>query len=745
MYAQDLQLNEVMTKNKSYLNLNDEYHDWVELYNSSAAPILLSEYYISDDENNLFKYQLPAVFINGNSHFSVICSALNQFISGYYHSNFALKNSEVICLSNNQGLIEKWELDFIPANLSYGRINENEDVKEILQFPSPNMFNLNSNNNKVETNTTSGFYENDFFLKLESKLGDSVFYTLNNYDPLSGPILFKDSLLVPIDLSIVPDISTIPTTSNQQISYHAWELPQETPQKCFSISYASYKNGVRTSPIYHQTFIPENNETNFDVVSITSDSIGLFSTSTGILVPGVNYNSSNPEWTGNFFKEGENWERKAHFTYFKSDQNASFYQPIHIKIAGGKTRQSAQKSLALQATSELANKNLIFPVFQTTKNPFINAYTLKTTMGDWGTQSMLKDVLAHTISKELHFNSQDYKFVEVYINGVYFGIQSLRERFSPRNFLQNSISDELTILNPSNLNVNYGNKLEFESLLSFIESDDLSVTSNYLLVSEQIDIDNLIDYLCAELFFGNYDWPINNIKAVKVSDSKWQWLFYDLDAAFPPPQTNMFEHVTNKDESTSYPNPPASTLLFRKLLENVTFKSLFILRYTELLHSTFTKENTTNVLTALENELAPVISKQINRWGFPYSEEKWESDIASLQSFLVQRPCAVINNMNAFFDSDYLQTACDVKWNEVENFKIYPNPTSDFIHVISKNQQLKINRLEFYNSLGQRVKGQTPLKQSFHYFASIQSLNAGVYTLVLYTNNGEIKHKIIKY
>ena len=744
--CQNLQLNEVMTKNESYIISNGDYFDWIELYNSSSSPILLSDYYLSDDEDNPYKYQLPPVTVAAYNHFTLICSGLDQLINGYYHSNFALKNNEKVCLSNAQEIIEKWEFKLLPGNLSYGRINENESEKEVLQFPSPNSSNQNAGNNKINTNTLSNYYSNDFILRLETRNGDSIFYSLNNYNPLSNPNFYKDSLIIPFNLDHIPDISIIPTTASQTISYHSWETPHEIPQKCYTISYASYKNGLRTSPIYHQTFIPSSNTKNFDIVSITADSIGLFSDGTGILVPGDNFNTSDPEWTGNFFEEGDNWERNAHFTLFSENEMDAFSQQVKIKIAGGKTRQSAQKSLAIQADPKLSNNYLLHSFFNSQNSDYSNAVTLKTTMGDWETQTMIKDILAHKIVEDLNFTSQDYKFVDVYINGIYFGVQTIRERFSPKNYLVNlAETDSLYILNPSNLVSNYGNPDEFEALILFLENNNLAEEENFNYIKEQLNLNSLIDYYCAKLFFANYDWPINNIKVVKTGASKWTWLFFDLDGAFTNASIDMFTHVTNENTSTTYPNPPSSTLIIRKLLENQTFKTNFIQRYIELLHTTFSTEQTLPILAEIKNQLSPSIPDQIERWGYPSSLADWEQDISNLSEFLTERPCYVINNMIAFFKNDNLQTACDLKWDESNTVLIYPNPTSDFLHIIYRNQTTQINTIQIYNHLGALVKEITPENQTFHYSISLAELASGVYSVVLNSNYKSTLNRFTKF
>ncbi|MGB0933175.1 MAG: CotH kinase family protein [Lishizhenia sp.] len=743
---QDLQLNEVMTKNNSFVEIGGDFYDWIEIYNPTNDAIELSNYFLSDRESDPYKYQLPAVTLAAQSHFILLCSGLNQFQNGHHHTNFSLNNNEAILLSTATEIIESIAPNRLPENLSFGRVTEDQSILEILQFPTPGSNNHSAQNNSLFASHTSQIYYNDFYLKLNAVTSDSIYFSLNNYDPLAKPTLFNDSLLIPFSLDAIPDISIIPSTSNQSISYHAWEAPQNTPQKCYSLSYASYKNGIRTSPVYHQTFIPASNRINFDVVTITSDSIGLFSHDSGILVPGANYNNANPEWTGNFFQEGADWERNAHFQLISENGDAVFSQPVKIKIAGGKTRQSAQKSLAIQADAALSNDILLHPFFDHPNTERNNAVTLKTTMGDWGTQTMIKDVLAHQISKDLRFHSQDYKFVDVYINGVYFGVQTIRERFSPKNFLlEVDELDALHILNPSNLVTNYGSAEDFESILNFIQENSLSLDENFNYLKSKFNLNSLIDYYCAELFFGNYDWPINNIKVIQSGTSEWNWLFFDLDGAFPDASIDMFAHVTNENTSTTYPNPPSSTLIIRKLLENKTFKTNFIQRYTELLHTTFSTAQTLPILTELKNQLSPSIPDQIERWGYPSSLADWEQDISNLSEFLTERPCYVINNMIAFFKNDNLQTACDLKWDESNTVLIYPNPTSDFLHIIYRNQTTQINTIQIYNHMGALVKEIDPTNQTFHYSISLAELASGVYSVVLNSNYKSTLNRFTKF
>ena len=44
-------------------------------------------------------------------------------------------------------------------------------------------------------------------------------------------------------------------------------------------------------------------------------------------------------------------------------------------------------------------------------------------------------------------------------------------------------------------------------MIDFVENNDLSNPENYLIVEEQVDIENFIDYYIIQIYVGNTDWP----------------------------------------------------------------------------------------------------------------------------------------------------------------------------------------------------------------------------------------------
>ena len=162
----------------------------------------------------------------------------------------------------------------------------------------------------------------------------------------------------------------------------------------------------------------------------------------------------------------------------------------------------------------------------------------------------------------------------------------------------NVSANEITILT-NNADVLKGDNNEYNKLINFINNNDLSNSENYEYVSSQIDIDQYTLYQASNIYFNNTDWPGNNIKFWKHPDTKWRWIMYDTDFGFGP-----WWNLNNYRENTlsfslevnggDWPNPPWSTLLFRKLIMNNSFKNQFINRYADELNTRFKPENVVN-------------------------------------------------------------------------------------------------------------------------------------------------------
>jgi spore coat protein CotH len=100
---QDLVINEVMSVNSILLDENDEYDDWLELYNTTDYSISLNDLYLSNDPANLTKWALPTVVLDSDRYAQVW---LDDSTQGAYHANFDLDGSgDSLWLSYGNGTV----------------------------------------------------------------------------------------------------------------------------------------------------------------------------------------------------------------------------------------------------------------------------------------------------------------------------------------------------------------------------------------------------------------------------------------------------------------------------------------------------------------------------------------------------------------------------------------------------------------------------------------------------------------
>ncbi len=99
---QELYINEFMAANNSTIMDNyGEYEDWIEIYNPGPAPVLLSDYYLTDNLRDPIRWALPADTLAPGGYALIWADEdLNQ---GPYHANFKLdRNGEQIALHKRE-------------------------------------------------------------------------------------------------------------------------------------------------------------------------------------------------------------------------------------------------------------------------------------------------------------------------------------------------------------------------------------------------------------------------------------------------------------------------------------------------------------------------------------------------------------------------------------------------------------------------------------------------------------------
>jgi hypothetical protein len=390
------------------------------------------------------------------------------------------------------------------------------------------------------------------------------------------------------------------------------------------------------------------------VLSIVADSIDLWGDSVGVYVKGVG-NSSN--WQGQKANYFSGKKIQIDLAYYV-DGRQVLRQEAGLKVSGGGSRKQPQKSFNI-----FSDEQFSYPFFKQKQLTDFSHFRLRVSGQDWR-ETLLRDALMHALVSETAIDAQAYQPVVVYLNGNYWGVYNLREKFNARYLEQNHGVSRCDILE-RNGKLRKGDTLHYQQMLRFIEKHDLAVDSHYQQVLAWVDTDNFMDYYCAQIYFANTDWPGNNVKywRPRTETGKWRWFIHDTDLGFGfapiwghpgGVEHNTLKYALN-DSATMHHNPIWSTFMFRNLLKNTQFKQEFIRKFAQHLQTTFQPKRVHEVIDSLSAVIAPEMPQHIERWKktAPYalqSMEQWGWQLQELKDFATKRPAIVEKQLQEQFN-----------------------------------------------------------------------------------------------
>jgi len=201
---QNIAINEFMADNDNVVEDEvGEYDDWLELYNWNEDDLDISGYYLSDDQANPEKWQIPEGTVIAANGFLCFWADEDQE-QGEYHTNFKLSASgETIILSDPFGNVMD-EINYIAqeTDVSYGRYPDGtgDFIPMTASFMAPNLDGITENDNDaIIAQTKISNYPNPFnpTTTIKFNLANDAYIELNIYN-ISGQLvkrLVADNLM----------------------------------------------------------------------------------------------------------------------------------------------------------------------------------------------------------------------------------------------------------------------------------------------------------------------------------------------------------------------------------------------------------------------------------------------------------------------------------------------------------------------------------------------------------------------
>ncbi len=504
-------------------------------------------------------------------------------------------------------------------------------------------------NKELIISPESGYHVFPVRVKVENYTPGTV-YTIDGSTPglesnfYTTPLYFKRPV-APGKLSYIP-------TSPR------WFPPLEDSERIATLFRASNltANAKLANPV-SRLFLQSAYRSELPIVSITVNENDLFSQQTGIYVLGERYEDKryyirhmlplDSKWwdyPANYTNRGADSERPGQVEYIANGKSI-LTSHIGLRIRGNATRAFAQKSLTIDLGVPRQ-----FSFFNDSAR-LTHSFVLRNGGNDW-TKTMFRDELMQTLMTGFDLEIQRYQPVIVYINGEYWGIHNLRDHVDNEYLaLKYSVpKDSVTILEMP-VTLKDGNEASlnsFSQLLSEVRVKGCSDTSVFRKVNEQIDLENLTDFVIANIYFANSDWPANNCRFWRPdsgsTSGKWKWILFDTDYGFGYTGPNSIE--TDMFQKALYTSDMG--VLMRGLFENDAYRDFFTERFRFHLKSTFKPERVIALINRFEHQLEDEMPHHLDRWRTLSSVDSWKREVNILRTFAQRRSEVVSRQLEKY-------------------------------------------------------------------------------------------------
>ncbi|MCI9429846.1 MAG: hypothetical protein HFI94_06885 [Lachnospiraceae bacterium] len=678
-----IKINEICSNDETILldvDGNIRLSDYIELYNGGMFDYRIEGLYLSDNENELKKYEIPAGVIRAGGYLLVLLDGNASFgISRY---------GETVYLSDRNGnVIDQVDCIALGGDTGYSRVpdgSENLSARECTPGWSNNWATryLQAPSFSCE----SGFYGEAFDLVIFSEEDAKIFYTLDGSIPTEqsiayeGPIRVSDVSSQENKWSMREDISAgFLTDEIKKMGEGAflpgYRAPDAPVDKCTVLRAVCIDEEGNRSPVASASyFVDYGSKAGYEgmnVLSVMTDPDNLFDNDRGIYVLGSVYdaykNSDHPQWidsdwewwSANYTQRGRDWEREACLQFFDTGGKLLLSKEGGIRIQGGRTRGKAQKSLNLYARKEYDGQGRFQADF------FGSGYEPKRMTLFTGADdniAKIKDYMMSCIMGSRHFSMMEFVPYVMFLDGEYWGCYWLTEKYDDKYFQYHYGVDAEDVVMIKHGMIEVGNEEDlklYQEMRSFLINTDLAVDRNYQKACELVDMESLIDYYAAEIYIGRYgDWPSGNFALWRTreegigtyGDGRWRWILFDVNSGsmeYFVAENDTLAEVMEKDE------------LFASLMENEKFREQFRQVILDMARTEFLPEKTEVFIDDYRATMGETLQKEYERFYGGIQERTMDLDyiMEDMKKFFVRR----YDYITQRFDGDFMEDLSSVE------------------------------------------------------------------------------------
>ena len=493
-------------------------------------------------------------------------------------------------------------------------------------------------------NKVHGMCKSPFLLRIKGEeVGTVVRYTLDGSEPTAESPQFTTNLYINgttiIRAAEFQDSIRCSDVATASYIFPADVLEQPALPEGYPATWGNFTTSSGIAPADYEMDPELTSDRNYaknikdafysiPVLSIVTDKGNLFNKEKNEQTGGIYI------YTGTSESNGRGWERPASVELMGGGHDLS--ANCGLKIHGGQGRvpeKNPKHSFRLTFKGEYGKKTLKYPVFGEESVSQFNTLVVRTFYNySWihsdATQRSRaqygRDLWARRMQKRMGYYTSDGLYVNVFINGLYWGLYNLCERIDDdycKYHFGGLKSDYDVVKREDYLEAAEGSLDKWNQLMRLSEKAYMPET--YKIIKGELppsaedypevflNIDNFIDYMLINHYAGNNDWDHHNwIALVSRRDSTqgFRFICWDSEQTLYSASKNVLD-VNNRD---------CPTYLFNNMMRNAAFKHRYIDRAYKYLEDTgglLRPQQAQALWDSLQSIISLAIYAESARWG----------------------------------------------------------------------------------------------------------------------------------
>lgn len=524
----------------------------------------------------------------------------------------------------------------------------------------------------------SGIYENAFELGMRCQPGTEIYYTTDGSVPTEQSAKYTGTIIVQNRNGMPNVLTAAENIRKMYISNSGYDYVPEADEvaKCTVIRAVAVSPDHQTSAVATRSYFVGNEVkeryAGATVMSLVIDPDSLLNYETGIHVLGKvfdEWEKTEDAWQlegqywkyeGNYTQSGREWEREAAIDYFDSEgETLEFSAPVGVRMHGGASRMYGQKSFKFYFREEYGQKNLKYPLIPGDLDKDGNQIKkyknfMMRNGGNDTEYSKIRDVFNQAQVTDRAYGVQAARPCVLFLNGEYWGLYNLTERFSDNTLEENYgvDKDNVVVFKEGELDEGQdGDEALYEELWSYADKDftDPAVYEQFCQI---MDIDSFADYYATEIYIANSDWdPEKNYLVWRArtpdaenpyADGKWRYLLYDTEYSM-----GLYDDFENQAYTDSYQRTIQNDKLFAAVVKNSQFREKFSKVVGEIGSQNFNANTCSQKLDEYAAVYKPLMDDYYTRF---FGKESWkagqfDNTVSTIKDFLRQRYAFIMNRI----------------------------------------------------------------------------------------------------